>query len=48
MGWSWDQWEECPKWVADVLLEQLNRDHEEREAKKQAEDLKRRHGSGRL
>ena len=48
MGWSWDQFEDCPYWVIEVLLVQLQRDHEEREAKQQADELKRRHGGGQL
>jgi hypothetical protein len=48
MGWSWDQFEDCPAWVVEALLAQLNRDHEERENKAQAAELKRRHDAGRL
>ncbi len=44
MGWSWDQFEDCPQWVVDVLLAQIQRDKEERDAERQAEELKRKHG----
>lgn len=44
MGWSWDQFEDCPKWVVDELLLQLQQDHEKREAEEAARELRRRHG----
>lgn len=44
MGWSWAEFEDCPKYVVDHLTKQLQRDHDEREAKRQADELKRRHG----
>lgn len=44
MGWSWDQFEDCPYWVVEVLLAQLQEDADKREAEKQLADLKRRHG----
>jgi hypothetical protein len=44
MGWSWEQYEDCPSDVLTVLLEQIQADHEKRESERQAQELRRKYG----
>lgn len=44
MGWSWEQFEDCPQDIVDRLLRQLKRDQEQRKADAQTREMKRRHG----
>lgn len=48
MGWSWADFEDTPRWVCDVLIEQIQADAAERELEKQRREqeaeMKRRHG----
>lgn len=47
MGWSWDEFEDTPKWVVDVLIEQVQADEAKRESDRQADEAKRKHRGGR-
>lgn len=44
MAWSWADFEECPGDVVEILLRQIQEDAHEREAEKDAAELRRRHG----